>query len=531
MYEPVYWFGLGASTAVQYPLSTATAPVFTNGDKTITIHMKGWKFSDGTVANAASVMFFLNMYKSDPTSYCGYNAGYGIPDQLASASGSANTVVLKFKQSVSPNWILYNYLSELSPMPKAWDKTSTGAAAGSGGCATGVWGAASTKTKCLAVEAFLDAQAKITSTYTDKMWQTVDGPWKLTSFDALGNATFVPNKKYSGPQKPYVSAVYLRSYTTTSGEESDLYAGKLTIGFVDPSVLPGQAKSLKKVGPNVPILKGKYNLLTGTPWSTNYAALNMSPSDPKAPELNQLYIRQALQESTNQAAIIRSVDRGYGVASCSPIPPNTPTSISAKIPCAYPYNLTTAKALLSSHGWKIVNGVQTCERPGTSLSECGKGISTGSTLNFAFIWASGSPALDQTLNAEIAAWKSIGIVFSHTESSFNNVVAQCSGHAFQLCMWGAGWIYAPDYYPSGEALFVPGASFDVGSYSNPQLTALVKASISENVNLTAFGTAAASQLPVLWEPNPTATAEYSVKLKGVMPLNPLQNFMPQYMHY
>jgi ABC-type transport system substrate-binding protein len=58
--------------------------------------MKGWKFADGQTVNAESVMFFLNMYKADPTSYCGYNKGYGIPDQVASASGKGNTVTIKF---------------------------------------------------------------------------------------------------------------------------------------------------------------------------------------------------------------------------------------------------------------------------------------------------------------------------------------------------------------------------------------------------------------------------------------------------
>jgi peptide/nickel transport system substrate-binding protein len=531
MYEPLYWFGLGASTAVQYPLSTAKAPVFSNGNATITIDMKGWKFSDGTTIDAKSVMFFMNMYKADPTAYCGYNQGYGIPDELKSASGSGNTLTMTFKHSVSPNFILYNYLSELSPMPNAWDKTSTNATGGTGGCAAGAWGTSSTNAKCIAVEKFLNAQSSLTSTYTNAMWQTVDGPWKLTSFDKLGNAKFVPNKQYSGSPKPYVDAVYLRSYTTTASEESDLYANKLTIGYVDPSVLPGPAISLTQVGPNVPILKGKYNLMTGTPWSTNYAPLNFTSSDPKAAELKQLYIRQALQEAMNQNAIIKSVDRGYGVPSCSPIPPNVPASISANIPCAYPYSVSNAKSLLTSHGWTIRNHVQTCVRPGSAANQCGPGIKAGATLNFAIIWASGTPSLDQTLNAEIAAWQSIGIIFSHSQSSFNNVTSQCSGHTFQLCMWGAGWIYAPDYYPSGESLFVPGASFNVGGYNDPTLTALVKATISQNVNLTAYGQAAAQQLPVLWEPNPTSTVEFSVKLKGIQPLNPLQNFMPQYMHF
>ena len=76
MYRPLYWFGLGNSSAYVPKLSTGDKPVFSNGDKTVTITMKGWKFADGQTVNAQSVMFFLNMYKADPTSYCGYNKGY-----------------------------------------------------------------------------------------------------------------------------------------------------------------------------------------------------------------------------------------------------------------------------------------------------------------------------------------------------------------------------------------------------------------------------------------------------------------------
>ena len=188
MFRPVYWFGLAGSSAVQYKLSTANAPVFSNGNKTITINMKGWKFADGQTVDAEAVMFFLNMYKADPTSYCGYNGGFGIPDQVKSASGKGNKVTINFTTSVNPGWILYNYLSELTPMPNAWDRTS---ATQTSNCASGAYGAASTTVACKNVEAYLDGQSSKTSTYTDKMWQSgVDGPWKLTAFDSLGNATF-----------------------------------------------------------------------------------------------------------------------------------------------------------------------------------------------------------------------------------------------------------------------------------------------------------------------------------------------------
>ena len=63
------------------------------------------------------------------------------------------------------------------------------------------------------------------------------------------------------------------------------------------------------------------------------------------------------------------------------------------------------------------------------------------------------------------------------------------------------------------------------------MNSLVKASVSENIPLTDFANYAAEQIPVLYQPNPTATDEIAVNLKGVQPVNPLQNFMPEYLYY
>ena len=182
---------------------------------------------------------------------------------------------------MNPNWILYNYLSQISPMPEAWDVTSTSAAAGSGHCSTGVFGAASTITACKAVEKFLDAEALKTSTYTSKLWQVVDGPYKLVSFDTIGNAEFVPNPSYSGPVKSKVGHVYLESYTTSNAEQSALYSGKLTIGYVDPTTLPGPAPAVGKVGPNISQLQGKYNLVTGDAVVVQLRAAQLRPERPQ----------------------------------------------------------------------------------------------------------------------------------------------------------------------------------------------------------------------------------------------------------
>ena len=533
MFRPLYWFGLAGSVAVQPKLSTANMPVMSNGNRTATITMKGWKFADGQTVNAQSVMFFLNMYNADPTSYCGFNGSLSIPTLIKSAAGHGNTVVLHFTKPLNPTWLLYNNLSMITPMPEAWDRTSPSQVAH---CSTGAWGAASTKVACKNVEAYLDAQSGKTNTYTGKMWQSgVDGPWRLTSFDNLGNATFQPNPRYSGPQKAQVQYFKEVAYTSTQAEENDLQAGKIDLGYVDPGVLTAPAPAPGKVGPNWGNLSSRYNMSTGTSWGFNYAPFNFSPQDPKSAAIAQLYIRQAIQMSMDQNGILTNIFKGYGQANYSPVPTAAPKSLSAPFPNPYPFNLSGAKALLTSHGWTMQNGVMTCTNPGTGSGQCGAGITQGYTLNLKMIYLSGYPAYDKEIAADIANWNSIGINMSYTTTTFNNVIGSCNGGAgFELCWWGGGWIYAPDFLPTGESLFTPDSGFNPGSYNDPKRTQLVNATVFGTANLTAYAKYAAEQLPVLYMPAGNSAVGETIKtLKsniGWTP-NPLFDLNPEYLHY
>jgi len=434
--------------------------------------------------------------------------------------------------AVNPGWILYNYLSEITPMPNAWDKTS---ASKTSTCATGKYGAASTDTACKAVEAYLDAQSGKTSTYTDAMWQSGDdGPWKLTKFDSLGDATFQPNASYSGPVKAKVAYVKEVAFTSETAEENDLQAGTIDLGYVDPSILTAPAKSPGVAGPNWGQLSSRYRISTGSLWNFNYAPFNFSSADPKSAAIAQLYIRQALQESVDQLGIITNVDKGYGFPIYSPLPPNTSKAISGAVANPYPFSLSNAKALLTSHGWTEEGGVMTCTNPGTGSNQCGANISQGYTLNFKIIWASGSPSLDATFNAEIADWAQIGIQFTSSEDTFNNVISDCSGGAgYEICSWGGGWTYAPDYYPSGETLFTPTGGFNVGSYSDPTMTSLINGTTFGTAKLTQFEEYAAKQLPVLYQPQANGAGETIKTLKSTIGFtpNPLGNFMPEYLYF
>ena len=169
MYRPLYMYGdNGTSTTINIPLSPANAPVYSNGGKTATITMKGWKWSNGETVDASDVAFWLNMMKAEKANFAGYSPGT-LPDNLVSYNiTSPNTIVLNLSKAYASYWFTYNQLAEIWPMPLAWDVTSAGAKAGSGGCHT-------SPAKCKAVFNFLNAQAKDTSSYASSpIWSVVN---------------------------------------------------------------------------------------------------------------------------------------------------------------------------------------------------------------------------------------------------------------------------------------------------------------------------------------------------------------------
>ena len=41
---------------------------------------------------------------------------------------------------------------------------------------------------------------------------------------------------------------------------------------------------------------------------------------------------------------------------------------------------------------------------------------------------------------------------------------------WEIANWGGGWVYGPDYYPTGEEIFASGAGSNFGGYSDPRPT-------------------------------------------------------------
>jgi peptide/nickel transport system substrate-binding protein len=361
-------------------------------------------------------------------------------------------------------------LSEVTPLALTWDHGTTNA---SGGCARGAYGAASTVTACLDVLSYLTAQSTITSSFTSSFWQGgVDGPYKLSALSPTGNATFVANPTYAGPQRPLVATLTMVAFSSLAREEAALATNALDVGYVSASDVAPTSK-VGQAGSNAQAYATHYNLSVASPWGFNEITLNADVTGASQTLLAQPYIRQALASSIDQSSMITSALRGYGLVTSSPLPASA-SALGAPKKNPWPFSLVNARSTLASHGWTLTGATLTCTSPGTSATQCGAGVTSGQPLSLPLVAASG----DVVLSNELKTWSSdlaaMGVALSVTYDTISHVWGDCGiASAFALCASGQGWSYLGAHYPSGEALFGVGAASNLGGISDASLATLV----------------------------------------------------------
>jgi peptide/nickel transport system substrate-binding protein len=525
MFRPLYWFGQGGQPVANESLSLAKLPTWSNGGKTITITLKPYKWSNGTTVTAEDIQFWQNMVTANKVNWAAYVPGE-YPDNVTSTKViSPTTIQFNLNKAYNHTWFLYNELSQVTPMPMAWDVTSAGAAPGSGGCT------ASAPKKCVAVYNYLDGQSKDVSSYaSNPLWHIVDGPWKLQQYQTTGYSAFVPNPAYSGPVKPTLSKFVEMPFTTDAAEYNDITSGQgVDVGYLPFTDAPQKARAAS-LG---------YTVAPWASWSINQVWINYN-NPTVGPMFRQLYIRQALEYVMNQPAVIKAYYNGYAYPTYGPVPlePKTPFSSGLVTKNPYPYNPAEARKLITSHGWTIENGIATCTSPGAGGSQCGQGIKKGAQLKFQMLYASGIAALNESMQTYKSQASGAGIDINLQAAPVNSVSsAQAPCKVGPQCTWqmtnGGPWTYLPDYYPTGDEIFACGAGSNYGSYcdevndSNIARTETAPPS-SSSAALATYGNYAAKDLPVIWEPQ----ADYQItlvrnNLRGVTPQNASLEITPE----
>ena len=367
---------------------------------------------------------------------------------------------------------------------------------------------------------FLNTQAGHVASYASSpIWAVVDGPWKLVGLTTDGTATFVPNRRFSGPDKAHLARFVELPYTSAAAEFSVLRAGsgvggpgsggsgdQISVGYVPDNDLP-QSRALEAQG---------YRLVDWYPFQFDYFEPNFN-NPQVGPILRQLYFRQAFQHLVDQPGWVHAYYGGLGVPTYGPVParpPNPYADANASVN-PYPFSVAAARGLLSGHGWKVVaNGVTTCARPGTGPRDCGQGIRAGEGLNFTLMYPSGLVYTDGAMVDLQSVAKQVGIEITLKEVTPTTIAAtilSCSaGQAacnWQLGQYGTGWVFEPDHYPSGEEIFETGALGNVANYSNRTTDRLIAITTrtpaaGAKAALDAYQDQVRLELPNFWQPSP-----------------------------
>jgi peptide/nickel transport system substrate-binding protein len=509
-WKPLYWTPVGHSLDINYALSLASKPTFSDSNKTVTINMKSnYKWSNGQPVDAQDLVFFIDLVKAaikvSAANYGNYTPGF-FPDNLASATATSKfTLQLKFTKSYNPGYLLYDQIALLTPLPStSWNVDAVG---GKPVDFTTLAGAEK-------IYKFLNSQSTKLATYaTNPLWQVVDGPFKLSQFNPSTDAnTMVPNAAYSG-QKPSISKFQEVAFTSDDAEYTALRSGQLTVGLIPSTDYP-QIPKLKTSG---------FNVFGFPDLGWDYMVFNFeNTTNAWNKIIGQLYVRQALAHLVDDQGYVSGIFHGYAVSADGPVPavpqsPFTPPNATKPI---YPFSVSAAKSLLAKHGWKIEGGTQTCESPGTGATQCGAGVPKGAKLTFTLVYNNGSPAITTEDNAFASDAKSAGVPIKLVGKSFNfilqnyyNIAAPANKNKWYMEDFGG---FSEALYPTTNSIFNTGGTFNIGSYTDPKADSLIHNSVF-GANASAVKTEAsylAENLPALFQPNSDHVYAWKTNLSG-----------------
>ena len=506
MYLPLYNnFAYGGSPGINYGLSLANKPVFSDGDKTVTFTLKqGYKWNDGKPVDAQDVLFSVALIRAavheSAANWGSYTPGY-FPDSLESISASGpNTVVMHLKHAFNPGFFLNNQLAlNLYALPsRDWNVAS----------ADGPHLDWTVPANAKKIYDYLGKAGGQVGTFgTNPLWKIADGPFQLAGFSPVtASYTLKANPSYGGTPKPHIDTLQGVTYTGITPMLNAMRTGTLDVGSVDFSQLT-DVSSLKSQGYSV---FGYPDFgWAGVIWNFKNTVNHFDKI------ISQLYFRQVMAMLVDEPAIIAGIYHGAAGLAYGPVPsvPKTPYVPANAVNPPYPYNPAKAVSILKAHGWHVVpNGQTTCADPGAGPNQCGAGIPKGTPISFP--WATETaaagpyvPLTDEAVTSE--AKQAAGINIQLSQKTFNYIASNYNDADPSVAKYTNDWAvenfsgYTDQPYPTQNSIFNTGGSFNSGAYSDPKMDQLIHASVfGTNPNaVTQEASYEAQALPALFLPN------------------------------
>jgi peptide/nickel transport system substrate-binding protein len=502
-WRPVYFQVNGVVPEIEQNMSIANLPVYSNGNKTLTITMKSnYKWSNGKPLTADDLLFAIDLIKAgikvSPANWAGYTPKH-FPDNLVSTSEpNSTTLVLNLNAPVNPTWFTEDVLTSINPMPSAdWAKTSASGSV----VPKSSWD--KDPATATSIFKFLTAQSKSVSTYTtNPLWQIVDGPYKLSQYNTTTEAfTMVPNKTYGGPHVTPMSNFQAVAFTSDAAEFNAVKSKSIDLGYIPSANVP-QLPEVLRLG---------YNYFGMPDFGMNFLNYNFEDKTNHFNSIvNQLYFRQAMAHVEDQQGWISAFMHGAGAPAYGPIPayPKSPFLPANAATNPYPFSISTATNLLSHHGWKVnAGGTDVCQSAGSGPNQCGAGVPAGTQLKFNLIYNSGNTLITSEMTDLVSKAKQVGINITLQSSNFNYMISNyldpaAPANANKWAMQDFGG-ETNATYPTTFGLFNTGGSYQVGNYSDPKADEPINASItgSDPAAVKAEASYLTTAQPTMFEPN------------------------------
>jgi peptide/nickel transport system substrate-binding protein len=511
MWRYMYMFPDGAKVQENKAMSLASDPVWSNGDKTVSVTLKNWKWSDGQPITAKDAEFFIDLTKAavsiSPADYSQYVPKIGIPDQVTSIlTPNSQTLVLNLNKPVNPTWFFENELAGIIPLPvHAWAKAS----------ASGPVLDFTNPANAKKIYQFLAGQSKSTGSYaSNPLWQVVDGPYKLTSFNnTTGAYSMTPNTSYSGPHASKQSTLQAVPFTSDTAEFNAVKSGKIDQGYVPFTDLPQVAS-----------IEHNYNVFGYPGFGFNYVTYNFKDTTGDFNNIiKQLYFRQAFAHLENEVGYVHAFFHGAGGLDFGPVPqippsPYTPANATTN---PYPFSVSTAVSILKAHGWTVnPGGTDVCSSPGTGSNQCGAGIPAGTKLAFNLIWNTSPAIIGQQITDLANQAKKAGINitlksdnFNHMIATYYDVAAPKNDNLWAMEDFGGFSIAS---YPTMNGIFNSTGTYNIGGYADSKADQLILASTTSSnpAAVKAEASYLTQQQPSLFQPAVDNIEVWSKSISG-----------------